>query len=129
MTYRGGVDIVELLELEHQGWSSLCDGSGAGFYGRLMTPEAVMVLAHGLVLDRQAVVASLNEAPPWQSYDISNERLVEVDEHTAVLVYTAHASRGSDEEFHALMSSVYTRRDGQWRLALYQQTPGPSVGP
>lgn len=128
MTYREGVDIAELLELEHQGWSTLCDGSGAEFYGRLMTPEALMVLAHGLALDRQAVVASLNEAPPWQSYDISNERLVEVDEHTAVLVYTARASRGSDDQFHALMSTVYTRRDGQWWLALYQQTPVPPTG-
>ena len=30
--YREGVDIAELLELEHQGWSSLCDRSGADFY-------------------------------------------------------------------------------------------------
>ena len=128
VTYRGGVEIAELLELEHQGWSSLCDGTGADFYGRLMTPDAVMVLAHGLAMDREAVIASLNDAPPWQAYDISDERLVEVDADTAALIYTGRASRGSEDHFHALMSTVYTRCDGQWRLALYQQTPIPPIG-
>src|SRR5699024_1638200 len=119
MTYRGRMDLAELMRLEHQGWASLCDGTGADFYGRLMTPDAVMVLAHGLALDREAVIASLGDAPPWQTYEIRDERLVQVDSDTAALVYTGHASRGSGGHFHALMSTVYTRRDGQWRLALY----------
>jgi hypothetical protein len=117
----------DLLALEHQGWMSLCDGTGADFYGRTMTEDAVMVLAHGFVLDRDAVAASLNDAPPWQRYEISDERLVEIDDDTAILVYTGRASRGDDEpQFRALMSSVYTRREGRWRLALYQQTPVPT---
>lgn len=127
MTYRGRMDLAELMRLEHQGWASLCDGTGADFYGRLMTPDAVMVLAHGLAMDREAVIASLGDAPPWQTYDISDERLVEIDENTAAVVYTGRASRG-DAHFHALMATVYTRSDGQWRLALYQQTPVPPVG-
>lgn len=49
----------ELLDLEQQGWKSLCNSTGADFYGRIM-------------------------------------------------------------------SSVYTRQDGTWRLALYQQTPVPT---
>lgn len=68
VTDHGGVDIAELSALENQGWSSLCEGTGADFYGRLMTPDAVMALAlalaHGLVLDREAVIASLNEETP-----------------------------------------------------------------
>lgn len=128
VSYRGGVDIAELMELEHRGWVSLCDGTGAEFYGCLMSPNAVMVLAHGWVLNREAVMASLNDAPPWQSYDISGERLIEVDEQTVALVYEARASRGDDDQFHALMSTVYTRFMGQWRIALYQQTPVPTDG-
>lgn len=124
------MNLNELLTLEHQGWESLCRGVGADFYGRIMTPDAVMVLAHGHVLDREAVIASLNGAPAWQSYEISEERLVEIGGDSAVLVYTGRASRGDDgSQFHALMSSVYTRRDGQYRLALYQQTPIPGSTP
>jgi hypothetical protein len=29
------------------------------------------------------------------------------------------------EPYRALMSSVYARRDGRWRLVLHQQTPIP----
>lgn len=116
----------ELLALERQGWDSLCAGEGAGYYGHLMTPEAVMVLAHGFVLDRDAVIASLDDAPPWREYAISDERVVTVDETTAVLVYTARASRDDGRPpFRALMSTLYTRVDGEWRIGLYQQTPVP----
>jgi hypothetical protein len=87
-----------------------------------------MVLSHGFVLDRDAVIASLDDAPPWRNYEISGDRLIEVSEDTAILVYTGRASRGEGAPaFHALMSSVYTRRDGQWRLTLYQQTSVPDA--
>lgn len=76
-----------------------------------------------VVLDRDAVLASLNDAPPWDRYTISDERLIELTEHTAALVYTGRASRVGEAEFHALMSSVYRRHNGEWRLVLYQQTP------
>jgi len=117
----------ELLDLEHQGWKSLCNSTGADFYGRIMTSDGVMVLAHGQVFDRQAVIDSLNEAPPWRTYDIADERLISLGEDRAILVYTGRANRDeNDPAFIALMSSVYTRHDGNWRLALYQQTPIPA---
>ncbi len=116
----------ELLDLEHQGWKSLCNSTGADFYGRIMSSDGVMVLAHGQVFDRQAVIDSLNAAPPWRTYDIADERLIALSDDHAVLVYTGRAYREEDEPaFIALMSSVYTRHEGAWRLALYQQTPVP----
>jgi hypothetical protein len=123
------VSTDELVSLEHAGWRSLCEGTGGRFYGELMTPDAVMVLAHGQVLDRPAVVASLDGAPAWASYEIVDARAVEVGQGAVALVYTGRASRGGDDrDFVALMSSVYTRRAGRWRLALYQQTPVPAAG-
>lgn len=114
----------ELMDLEHQGWKSLCNSTGADFYGQIMASDGVMVLAHGEVFDRQAVIDSLNEAPPWRTYDIADERLIAATDDHAILVYTGRAYRDEDElAFVALMSSVYTRQDGTWRLALYQQTP------
>lgn len=117
----------ELLDLEHQGWKSLCNSTGADFYGQIMTSDGVMVLAHGQVFDRQAVIDSLNEAPPWRTYDITDERLIALSDDHAILVYTGRAYRDEDEPaFTALMSSVYTRHNDTWRLALYQQTPVPA---
>lgn len=117
----------EVLDLEHQGWRSLCDSTGADFYGRIMTSDGVMVLAHGQVLDRNAVIDSLNEAPPWRSYDITDERFLALSQDHVILVYTGRAYRDDHElAFTALMASVYVRQEGAWRLALYQQTPIPA---
>lgn len=115
----------DLLILERRGWDSLCDGTGAEFYGDLMTEDAVMVLAHGVALGRDAVRASLAEAPTWDRYEIREERLVPAAENTATLVYTGHATRAGSPPFEALMASTYTRREGRWRLTVYQQTPIP----
>lgn len=116
----------ELIDLERRGWESLCDRTGADFYGRIMTDDGVMVLANGAVLDRDAVAASLNDAPPWARFDLEGERLVTLGADAASLVYLGTAHRDGDEEpFRAAMSSTYVRDGGSWRLALYQQTPLP----
>ena len=113
-----------LLDLERHGWDSLCNSTGAQFYGDLMTDDAIMVLANGAVMDRDAVVASLEHAPPWQSYDIEDARLVHAGAETAAIVYVGTGYRDGDQPaFVGVMSSVYVRQDGRWRLALYQQTP------
>lgn len=116
-----------LLDLERRGWDSLCNSSGAEFYGDLMTDDGIMVLANGAVMNRDAVVASLEHAPPWQSYDIEDVRLVDAGAETAAIVYVGTGYRDGDQPaFVGIMSSIYVRRDGRWRLALYQQTPTSS---
>jgi hypothetical protein len=112
-----------LLERERAGWDSLCDGTGADFYGRIMLADAVMVLANGMVMDRDAVASALSQSPPWRSYDIDDVRVVNVDDDDAILVYTGTAYRdGSESAFVGAMASAYHRTDGDWRLALYTQT-------
>ena len=113
----------ELIELERAGWASLCDGTADAFYGDVMTPDGLMVLADGSVMARDEVVAALGQAPAWASYEIDDVRVVPISEESAALVYTGTGHRDGDEPFVAIMSSVYVRRDGRWRLFLYQQTP------
>ena len=116
----------ELLEVERAGWNSLCDSTGAEFYGGVMLPDAVMVLANGMVMDRQTVVDALAKSPPWRAYEIDDVRLISVDADTAALVYTGIAYRDGDAPaFTGAMASVYHRVDGDWKLALYQQTQRP----
>ena len=118
-----------LMDLEHRGWRSLCDGTGDAVYGELMTDDALMVLAHGRVLDRRAVVASLDGAPPWASYAIEHARVVPMGGDAAALVYLGTAVREDGVPFVAWMTSVYVRRDGGWGLALHQQTPADTSAP
>lgn len=117
------LSLDELLELEHAGWRSLCESRGGTFYGRLMTADALLVLVDGTIMTREQVAASLDGAPGWDSYELSDARLVRVGEDAAALVYRAVSTRADlPEPFVALMSSVYRRVDGRIGLALYQQT-------
>jgi hypothetical protein len=117
------LDLKQLMELERAGWDSLCASRGGDHYGRLMTPDAAMVLVNGAVLDRHTIAASLNGSPPWAAYELSDERLVTVGTDAAAVVYRARAWRdGEPDAFVALMSSTYHLVDKRPRLALYQQT-------
>jgi hypothetical protein len=60
--------------------------------------------------------------PPWDRYDISDERVLDLTPDSALLVYKVDADRG-DMHYTALLNSTYVREDGEWRLALHQQTP------
>ena len=116
----------ELIELEQAGWASLCDGTGDDFYGATMTEDGVMVLADGSVMSRTDVVAALGQAPPWASYEMDEIRVVPIGEDSAALVYVGTGHRDGDApSFVGVMTSVYVRRDGRWKLAIYQQTPKP----
>jgi hypothetical protein len=110
-----------LLDLERRGWDSLCGGTGPAFYGALMTEDATMVLATGRVLGRDEVVTALDGAPPWDTYSLSDVRLVMAGAGAA-LVYTAFAHREGAEPFVAAMSSLYVVTDDGWRLAVHTQT-------
>lgn len=117
------MDRADLLDIEREGWDSLCAGSGAEFYGRAMTDDGLMVLANGMVMDRNQVVEALGQSPPWMSYELDDVRVVEMGADAAALVYMGTARRDGGEPFVGAMSSVYQRVGGDWRLALYQQTP------
>lgn len=123
--------LATLLDLESQGWDALCrEGRGGPFYRDLMTEDAVMVLADGSLLDREAVAASLEHAPPWATYRIDDPRLLRLGPDAAGLVYRGTASRGAGgPDFVAAMSSVYRRVEQEWRLVLYQQTVVPTDAP
>ncbi|WP_369259551.1 nuclear transport factor 2 family protein [Geodermatophilus amargosae] len=119
-------DVVlrELLALERRGWDALCDGTAAAFYGEVMTDDGVMVLADGAVMERGAVVAALGASPPWHHYDLADVRPVPAGDDAAALLYTGRGWRDADgEPFTAVMTSLYVRDGGRWRLALYTQTP------
>lgn len=124
--YPAGVNsfqLDELLELENAGWQALCDSTGGTFYGDLMTEDALFILVNGAAMTREQIASSLNEAPGWDSYEITDARMMEVSEDVAALVYRATATRADlPEPFTAVMTSLYRRIEGRLRLALYQQT-------
>ncbi len=89
-----------------------------------MPLEAVMVLANGMVMDRNTVVSALAQSPPQRAYEISGVRLIVVDDDNATLVYvgTRSIATATSPRSWAPCPASTTPIDGAWRLALYQQT-------
>lgn len=84
----------------------------------------MMVLANGMTLDRDGVVTSLRDAPPWARFALEDLAWIDAGPGAVVLRYTGRAWRDADADpFVAAMSSLYVQVDDRWRLALYQQTP------
>src|SRR5699024_12375736 len=124
------MEMAELLELEHRGWRSLCESTGDEFYGRIMTSDGVMVLAHGEVFDREQVVQSLGGAPPWRTYEIDQERRIPLGPEAAALVYRGTAYREDPEPaFAALLARVCVRAAEGRAMAPPPHDPAPPRGP
>jgi uncharacterized protein DUF4440 len=115
----------ELEALERRGWDALSGPDGAAFYDDLMAHDALMVFP-GLVLDRADSLRAISGAPPWKSVELSDIRVIEATPDSGIVMYLANARRDGSPPYRALMTSVYARRKGQWRLLLHQQTPSPA---
>ncbi len=114
----------DLIDLERSAWKALSTSGEAAtaFYDRALAEDVLMLLPGGLVIDDRATVVDSMGGAPWDSYDLSDERVVELTDDSAVVAYRATASR-QGQDYEALFASTYVRVDGDWRLALHQQTP------
>jgi hypothetical protein len=114
----------ELLDLERRGWEALSTSgeAAAALYEEVLADEVLMLFPGGMVMDdRSQIVASMT-GPPWQSFEISDERVLPPSGSAAVVAYRGTAVRGG-ADYTALFNSTYIRQEGAWRLALHQQTP------
>ena len=116
------MEIEHLVEMERNGWRALSNGTGAEFYDAALAPDAVMALPVGL-LDRQTCIDAMAAAPPWNTHELSEFQVLDLSEASAVVVYRATAQREGQPSYSALMSTVYTEKDGRWLISLHQQTP------
>jgi hypothetical protein len=81
-----------------------------------------MLLPGGLQLDDRAVILDSMSGQPWSSYELEGVQSFQPTEDTAVVTYGVVAQRG-EQEYSALVSSVYVHRADGWRLTFHQQTP------
>ena len=111
----------ELLALEQQFWTA---PERVRFFSEHLAGDAVMVFPPPTgIFDEEAIMASLEDAPAWQSAQLDHATVVRLRDTAAVLVYRAEAER-SGQSYSCYAASVYVRQDdGAWRLAFHQQTP------
>ena len=112
------------LALERSGWDALAtDGDAArSYYGEVLADEVVFLLPGGMVIDdRRTAVESMGGAP-WTSYELVDERLLDLGSGCAMVTYRAEAVRAG-EPYRALVASTYVREADGWKLKVHQQTP------
>jgi hypothetical protein len=112
-----------LLEVERRGWTALSSGDGGAHYRQHLTDDALMAFSFG-VMTRDQAIAAMEAAPPWAHFQLSDPRAVALTEDSGVLVYRVVARRVGEEPYSAVISSTYVCRNGEWKLAFHQQTPG-----
>jgi hypothetical protein len=113
----------DLVRLETDGWQAISERRGGEFYGEVLAGEGVMVLPGAMVLDKRTAIPALDGPVTWEWFRIEDEHTVAIGDDAAALVYRATAQRPGEPEYRAMMTSVYARRDGSWRMVLHQQTP------
>lgn len=124
---RGGADDAlrdELTAIEEAAWRALSTSGDAAaeYYTDRLASDVLILLPGGMVIaDRDRVIASM-QGEPWSSFHLSDVRVLPVGDDGAVLAYRVDARRG-EQEYDALLTSTYRREDGEWRLAVHQQTP------
>ena len=114
----------DLVELERAGWRALSTGGdeAAGFYADVLAKDVLMLLPGGMVIDdRDRVIDSMRGAP-WTSFELTDERVLDLSPESAVVAYQATARR-EGAEYKALFNSTYVREGNDWKLAVHQQTP------
>jgi hypothetical protein len=107
----------QILDLEEQFWRG-----DAAVYRRNLAADALMVFEPLGVLDRDAIIASIEGGQRWVDVSFDDVRLVRLTDDTSVVTYRAHGRREGEATYTALVSSVYVRRDGDWQLAFHQHT-------
>ena len=117
-----GGGLMSLIDVEREGWEALSSGRGAAYYREHLTDDALMAFSFG-VMTRDAAIEAMESAPPWESYEMKDARVVELTEDSGVVVYAVEARRAGQEPYSAVVSSTFVRRDGEWKLAFHQQTP------
>lgn len=109
-----------LLELEEGFWKAAGDGN---YYREHMAAEGLCVLPVG-VLDRDETATAIEESEPWADVKLQEMRTLDLGDDEAALCYRAEAFRDDGSpNYTALISSVYIRLGGEWKLFLHQQTP------
>jgi hypothetical protein len=108
-----------LFRLEEQFWRG-----DSAFYRRNLADEAVMIFPDPAgVMIKDDMCSSVENAPRWEEVLLEEHRLMEIDEHAALLTYRATAARDGELPYVARASSVYVRDGSGWKLAFHQQTP------
>jgi hypothetical protein len=112
--------LVQLSELEKRFLNS-ATGCNAALVTSTLTPDFQEFGTSGLVYVRADIVDALADEPPTtisaEDFDV---RVISAD--AALLTYKSTKTVDGAASVRALRSSLWVRRDGEWRMLFHQGT-------
>lgn len=118
----------ELLELERQFWDAIKVKDGQRT-ARLIEDECIIVGAQGVAAIDRSTMEKMTVEGGWElnrySLDEENAQVRFIDNDVAVVAYKVNETvvvDGQTLAFDANDSSVWVRRNGEWRCALHTES-------
>ena len=85
----------ELIHLEHAAWKALSTSGDAAaeFYDEVLAKDVLMLLPGGMTIDDRATVVDSMHQADWTSFELADERVLDLTHASAVVAYQATAQR------------------------------------
>jgi hypothetical protein len=111
----------ELVSLANDIATAAKDGD-VTFLAKITTDDFQLTDVDGKVQNKNKALADIKEEKMIKSFDISDEKLVSLEETSAVLSYTLKVTAKNGRSAKAQTTDTYVKKDGTWLLKSEQQT-------
>ncbi|HVZ99377.1 MAG TPA: hypothetical protein VG841_03575 [Caulobacterales bacterium] len=113
------IDRAELMNIERGFWTGDAD-----YYRAHVDTECLVAFTElAGVQTREFIAGQTSDPERWRDLEIEEKGFLTPSSDTALLSYEVRAKRANGEPYHALVSTAYVNRDGDWRMAFHQHTP------
>ncbi len=92
------------------------------FLAEIATDDFKLTDVDGKVSNKNKALADVKEEKAIKSFEITDEKLVSLDEMSAVLTYTLKVTAKNGRSAKAATTDTYVRENGRWKLKSEQQT-------
>jgi hypothetical protein len=107
----------DLLAIEKELWTG-----GPEAYRQHTDQQCLVVFAEMAGVMSREDIAKTAEKGRWKDVTMQRKGLSRLSDSAAVISYECRAKRKDGQPHHAFVSSGYTNRGGDWKLAFHQQT-------
>ncbi len=111
----------ELIDLANEITNAAKDGD-VSFLAKSSTEDFQFTDIDGKVKTKNKTLAEVREERAVRSFEITDEKLVTVDESSAVLSYTLKVTAKNGRTAKAATTDTYVREGGEWLIKSQQQT-------
>lgn len=111
----------ELVDLANEITNAAKEGD-VSFLAKVSTEDFQFTDIDGKIKSKNKTLAEVKEERAVRSFEITDEKLVTVDESSAVLSYTLKVTAKNGRTAKAATTDTYVREGGEWLIKSQQQT-------